>query len=103
MDERTRTQFLEGKQFCETVLKRYHSIPSCDTISGHDEIAKVHRFNYLRVTTIMARVSFIEAIVGSGDFPDALRSWDIRKRENIETNIKKSLKLPANSMISSSC
>ena len=75
MDESARKKFSEAKIICEAVLQRYRSMPNFDTISGHDKIAKVDRINYLRVTTIMARVSFIEAIFGGGDLSAAFNSW----------------------------
>ncbi|OBT60462.1 hypothetical protein VE03_10127 [Pseudogymnoascus sp. 23342-1-I1] len=75
MDECARKKFSEAKIICEAVLQRYRSMPNFDTISGHDNIAKVDRINYLRVTTIMARISFIEVIFGGGDLSAALNSW----------------------------
>jgi hypothetical protein len=75
MNECAREKFSEAKIICEAVLQKYRSMPNFDTISGHDRIAKVDRINYLRVTTIMARVSFLEAIFDDGDLSAALNSW----------------------------
>lgn len=75
MDETAREQFSTAKGICETVLQRYQSMRNFDTINGRDEIAKADRINYLRLTTIMARISFLEAIFDGGDLSDAFNSW----------------------------
>lgn len=75
MKKCAREKFSKAKIICKAVLQKYRSIPNFDTISGHDKIAKVDRINYLRVTTIMARVSFIENIFDNGDLSAALNSW----------------------------
>ncbi|TAQ89347.1 hypothetical protein B7494_g2347 [Chlorociboria aeruginascens] len=75
MDESARTRFLEAKDICENVLHRYRSSPNFDMVSKHDKVAKVDRINFLRVSTIMARISLLEAIFGNRDISQALSDW----------------------------
>jgi hypothetical protein len=44
-------------------------------VGEHDKVAKVDRINYLRVSTIMARISLLEAIFGNGNIFQALCDW----------------------------
>lgn len=75
MDESARALFLEAKDICETVLHRYRSNPAFDVSDESDKVAKVDRIGYLRVTTIVARISLLEAVFGNGDLFKALCDW----------------------------
>jgi hypothetical protein len=75
MDENAQTRFSEARDICERVIHRYQSSPNFDIVNEHDKMAKVDRINYLRVTTIVARISLLEAIFGCGDLSQALCDW----------------------------
>ncbi|XMA13625.1 hypothetical protein WAI453_006416 [Rhynchosporium graminicola] len=75
MDRSARASFNKARIICERAINSYESIPNFDQSSLVDSVAKVDRMGYLRVLTIIARISFIEAIFDDGDLSLARREW----------------------------
>ena len=75
MDESARTRFSEARDICERVIHRYESNANFAIVDEHDKMAKVDRINYLRVTTIVARISLLEAIFRGDDLSQAHCDW----------------------------
>jgi tetratricopeptide (TPR) repeat protein len=75
MDESARASFNKAKTICERAIVSYESIPNFDQSGPVDSVAKVDRMGYLRVVTIIARISFLEAIFDNGDLSQARCMW----------------------------
>ncbi|RDW74756.1 hypothetical protein BP6252_05898 [Coleophoma cylindrospora] len=76
MEVTAQRQFLEAKSICETAVYRYRRAnPNGDISTQYDKATNLEKVNYLRLTTILARISLLETVFGAGNLLAAQRAW----------------------------